>query len=78
MGMLQSRTFGREIQKEMKRMCATMKPSMLRASTPEALASLDWNKLESELESRVPSLFSVLRSATIVNVPPSKGKKLLR
>ena len=66
---------GREIRKELKRMCAITKPSMLRASTPEALASFNWNKLESELESRAPSLFSVLRSATVVNVPPSKARK---
>ena len=58
---------GREIRKEMKEMCATTKLSMLRESTPEALISFDWNKLESELESRASSLFSVLRSATIVN-----------
>ena len=56
-------------------MCATTKPSMLQESTPEALTLFDWNKLESELESQAPSLFSVLRSATIVNVPPSKARK---
>ena len=66
---------GREIQKELKRMCAITKPSMLRASTPKAFASFDWNKLESELESRAPTLLSVLRSATVVNVPPSKARK---
>ena len=66
---------GREIRKEMKEMCATTKPSMLQESTPEALTLFDWNKLESELESQAPSLFSVLRSATIVNVPPSKARK---
>ena len=66
---------GREIRKEMKEMCATPKPSVLRESTPEALTSFDWNRLESELESRAPSLFSVLRSATIANMPPSKAQK---
>ena len=32
---------GHEIQKEMKEMCATTKPSMLQESTPEALTSFD-------------------------------------
>ena len=66
---------GRRIRSEMKRMCSIKNPSMLRASTPEALTSFDWNKLESELELRAPSLFSLLRSATSVNVPPSKKRK---
>lgn len=66
---------GCRIRNEMKRMCSIKKPSMLRASTPEALASFDWNKLESELQLHAPSLFSILRSATTVNVPPSKTRK---
>ena len=51
----------------MKRICSTKKPFMLRSLTPEAAASLDWSKLESELELSVPSLFSILKSATCEN-----------
>jgi len=61
--------FGCEIQKEMRRMWATLKQSMVQASTPEGF------KLESELESCAPSLFSMLRSAIIINVPPPNSQK---
>ena len=65
---------GHRIRNEMK-MCSIKSPSILQASTPETLASFDWNKLESELELRAPSLVTILRSATMVNVPPSKKQK---
>ena len=66
---------GRDIRKEMNILCSAKKPSTLRSSTPAAAASFDWSKLESELELNAPSLFSILKSATTMKIPPSRMKK---
>ena len=65
----------KDIQKELKAMCATGKASLLRAIEPAALTSFSWKALGAELQQIAPTLFSILDGSLHVHIPPSQMKR---
>lgn len=66
---------GKNVRKEMHKMCSFSNGSCLRDSSPSDLFSFSWGLLANELESNAPTLFSFLHSATSIQVPPSRVRK---
>ena len=50
------------VKKELQRLCAKQDPSILRGKTEEDLKSFSWNKLQTELEEKAPTLLKILMS----------------
>lgn len=65
---------GRSMQKEMKRMCGLITPSILRSRDPQNVQSFKWQMLIEELKEKAPILFQVLASCAYKK-PPKEGKK---
>ena len=68
----------RDIQRELKLMCRTKKPSILQSSAPETLCTFKWDALIDELRSTAPTFLQLLEGATTVSISPSKRRKKSR
>ena len=59
----------REVRKEIKSISSTETPSCFRATSPKDLRKFQWQKVLNELESKAPTLVSVLRGITRTRKP---------
>lgn len=62
------------LRREMRQMCSTKSPSMLRNSSLDSQQSFSWNAFMEELQERAPTLLQILKEASKKKIK-KKSKK---